>query len=524
MAKIDFELILLEFLNSPFNRQFDDRLKCALKDMGLEYIPDPEGCTKGSIRKIKSDENGTPPNFEIEAGKWYMCLCNVENEFKKGNLYFARENCMLINENKEDSLWNGSLGMFFRPATEYELSLITSSVSKYDSRINGNAFKTSFRLECGKWYMCLQDLSFDTMSGEVVFIKGTVYLCPSDMLLFGTAGGDFVFNEYMEINKWFRPATPDEILKAKHGITGISSKKAEGKLGEMIAERKAEEEYNPYDDFRKSDTEQETPHEPKFKEGDWVVYQNETFQVVKDAGTLILQGKRYQTYFIEEACRPWTIEDAKDGDVLISKYGSICIFKDNKSCYCYIDTEHENFYAENNRWFSTDYTLKPATKEQRNLLFQKLKEAGYEWDAEKKELKKIIVGKFKSGDTIEFKGYGHKRYTILEVYSDYYVSDKGRMDSSYTDANFELVESESESIRSDQEELTEFEKAVLDIIPDHNTHTDSVEEFARRNGNRLLSIARKQFINEAVDWLQRNINCSIWLFDFRKYMEKGEKL
>lgn len=28
----------------------------------------------------------------------------------------------------------------------------------------------------------------------------------------------------------------------------------------------------------------------------------------------------------------------------------------------------------------------PATKEQRDLLFQKMKEVGYEWDSEKKEL------------------------------------------------------------------------------------------------------------------------------------------
>jgi hypothetical protein len=28
----------------------------------------------------------------------------------------------------------------------------------------------------------------------------------------------------------------------------------------------------------------------------------------------------------------------------------------------------------------------PATKEQRDLLFQKMKEAGYEWDSNKKEL------------------------------------------------------------------------------------------------------------------------------------------
>ena len=31
----------------------------------------------------------------------------------------------------------------------------------------------------------------------------------------------------------------------------------------------------------------------------------------------------------------------------------------------------------------------PATKEQRELLFKKMKEAGYEWDSDKKELRKI---------------------------------------------------------------------------------------------------------------------------------------
>ena len=36
-----------------------------------------------------------------------------------------------------------------------------------------------------------------------------------------------------------------------------------------------------------------------------------------------------------------------------------------------------------------DEDVKPATKEQRDLLFQKMKEAGYELDAENKQLKKI---------------------------------------------------------------------------------------------------------------------------------------
>ena len=39
--------------------------------------------------------------------------------------------------------------------------------------------------------------------------------------------------------------------------------------------------------------------------------------------------------------------------------------------------------------FVREMSLVPATKEQRDLLFQKMKEAGYEWDAEKKEMKKV---------------------------------------------------------------------------------------------------------------------------------------
>lgn len=51
----------------------------------------------------------------------------------------------------------------------------------------------------------------------------------------------------------------------------------------------------------------------------------------------------------------------------------------------------DNEFAANECGFmgqSDDY-FTPATKEQRDLLFQKMKEGGYEWDAEKKELKKI---------------------------------------------------------------------------------------------------------------------------------------
>ena len=38
---------------------------------------------------------------------------------------------------------------------------------------------------------------------------------------------------------------------------------------------------------------------------------------------------------------------------------------------------------------SANDVFQPSTKEQCELLFAKMKEAGYEWDADKKELKKV---------------------------------------------------------------------------------------------------------------------------------------
>ena len=46
-----------------------------------------------------------------------------------------------------------------------------------------------------------------------------------------------------------------------------------------------------------------------------------------------------------------------------------------------------DFYL--NGVYNLDDGFYPATKEQRDLLFQKMNEAGYEWDAEHKQLKKI---------------------------------------------------------------------------------------------------------------------------------------
>lgn len=106
-----------------------------------------------------------------------------------------------------------------------------------------------------------------------------------------------------------------------------------------------------------------------------------------------------------EGVHLWTIQDAKDGDVLITKgKPQPFIFKkydedtDYVYAYCGICdlVKDDSFYANGNDeddqlWtcYSVDGDVYPATKEQCDTLDRAMTNAGYRWDKEKKELKKI---------------------------------------------------------------------------------------------------------------------------------------
>ena len=65
--------------------------------------------------------------------------------------------------------------------------------------------------------------------------------------------------------------------------------------------------------------------------------------------------------------------------------------------------------------------IHPATKEQRDLLFQKIKEAGYKWNTETQTLEKLVEPKFKVGDRIRHKETNRDDvYEISKVYDDSY--------------------------------------------------------------------------------------------------------
>ena len=144
--------------------------------------------------------------------------------------------------------------------------------------------------------------------------------------------------------------------------------------------------------------------EQKFKVGDWVVTNqgkvNQVVSVDKDLDGYTLDDGNYFSGSWCDMYHLWTIEDAKDGDIIYSKHNTESfewigilksLDKENKRVFFY------GFWHDMAKTFSVcmneayvlydDFT--PATKEQRDLLFQKMKEAGYEWDEIKKKLKTI---------------------------------------------------------------------------------------------------------------------------------------
>lgn len=93
----------------------------------------------------------------------------------------------------------------------------------------------------------------------------------------------------------------------------------------------------------------------------------------------------------QDNSRLWTIQDAKIGDILTASDGSIFIYAGLKGTLAqsYIALLADGDLNTMKCNWEEKTSVSPATKEQHDLLFAKMKEAGYEWDADKKELRKI---------------------------------------------------------------------------------------------------------------------------------------
>ena len=101
----------------------------------------------------------------------------------------------------------------------------------------------------------------------------------------------------------------------------------------------------------------------------------------------------------------------KDGDI-ISNSGYIAIFhkvgkpefcSDCNVVYyhCWYDKKYKDSKFEKDFGIGRDYNYRFATDEEKQTLFDVIKENGYKWNAETKTLEKLIVAKFKIGDKVK---------------------------------------------------------------------------------------------------------------------------
>lgn len=229
---------------------------------------------------------------------------------------------------------------------------------------------SSFKIEKGKWYMCIKSVIYN---GVEYFTEGQVYNSHADDKLETNVAhetmGAWIYALPSHIEDYFRPATVGEIL-----------------------------------------------YTPKFKVGDWITdgeytwliegIHNSFYDIVSPEGC----GTDDTISHVDGHFRLWTIQDAKEGDVLANDY-FIVIFKRLWQCKTAFDWSCGIEFADNIWTFDSmgeddfDPTgFHPATKKQRDLLFSKIKEAGYKWNKETHELKKIVK-RWRDDETQQISGY-----------------------------------------------------------------------------------------------------------------------
>lgn len=243
-----------------------------------------------------------------------------------------------------------------------------------------------------------------------------------------------------------------DVLTWKDGIGQYLDDPRVQKLAKDLCSEYAQKLYNFQVSFNSSNIEnnkQEPTNKikPKFHEGEWLIdKEDNTIFII----TKVLEhtykyvtntGKEYSCthYSLEQDARPWTINDAQDGDVLAVE-NMIFIYKtvlaSHIVSYCKLINDIFESAVDARTCCEGNTYVHPATKEQCDLLFTKMKEAGYGWSANKKELKKIeqepadtINSKFHEGDWIVFNGLA---LYIKEVVKGYYRTiSKGGIINSY---------------------------------------------------------------------------------------------
>lgn len=204
-----------------------------------------------------------------------------------------------------------------------------------------------------------------------------------------------------------------DVLTWKDGIGQYLDDPRVQELAKRLCSEYEQKLYNPSVlsnplNTRKNEQKSADKIESKFHKGDWIAI-DKPCQIINihNNGNYIVQycddekTHELSKNFCESYFHFWTIQDVRDGDVL-SFYSE---YKGNKMVQVGIIEKYVGKHGGCSNTFKIyvgvnwDNNLQigeymgcsdihPATKEQRDILMKAMNDAGYEWNAEKKELKK----------------------------------------------------------------------------------------------------------------------------------------
>ena len=251
--------------------------------------------------------------------------------------------------------------------------------------------RTKLELKAGSSYFCYKS-RWERADSET-FKKGLIYMCNKDGVL-----DNFVIKNpeqhFIEIK--------DERITwlEKHG----EQKKSYDTCDSSMMNNKK----SPYGEKRDFGYFEEKPAdkvEPKFHEGEWVL--NDVclpvqIASIKDDLYVFAEGDAMSVSFVDNNFHLWTLQDAKDGDILAfyseykgNKMIQVGIVKEyvgkhggcSNTFNIYVGVNWDNNLQIGEYMGCSD--IQPATKEQHDALMVAMADAGYVFDFEKKELKKF---------------------------------------------------------------------------------------------------------------------------------------
>lgn len=162
------------------------------------------------------------------------------------------------------------------------------------------------------------------------------------------------------------------------------------------------------------------------------------------------KGDRECLLFPSKEERDWTKfqRPFKDGDILTNTYGNTFIYKGTM----YYNKEIADFYCgyrksdnqlvlktHKDEHFGHYDNSRFATEEEKELLFQAIKDNGYKWNEETKTLEKLVAPKYKVGDKVKHK-VEDSIHTVTDITEEcFYLNNcKFGISLNYQD-NYELV-------------------------------------------------------------------------------------